>query len=234
MMKNKNILVIGGSSGIGLALVTLLSPDNNVYVASRSSERIDGLKVNYIPFDATKDTIDTSLLPETLDGFVYCPGSINLRPFKGLKIEAFTDDFEINVMGAIKSLKSVLGLLLASTKASSVVFYSTVAVQTGMPFHSSVSASKGAIEGLTRSLAAEFAPKIRVNAIAPSIVDTPLASKFLNNDVKMEKANERHPLGRIGTAKELADVTAFLLGDQSSWMTGRILQIDGGIGNLKT
>ena len=234
MMKNKNILVIGGSSGIGLALVTLLSPDNNVYVASRSSERIDGLKVNYIPFDATKDTIDTSLLPETLDGFVYCPGSINLRPFKGLKIEAFTDDFEINVMGAIKSLKSVLGLLLASTKASSVVFYSTVAVQTGMPFHSSISASKGAIEGLTRSLAAEFAPKIRVNAIAPSIVDTPLASKFLNNDVKMEKANERHPLGRIGTAKELADVTAFLLGDQSSWMTGRILQIDGGIGNLKT
>ena len=234
MMKNKNILVIGGNSGIGLALVTLLSPDNNVYVASRSSERIDGLKVNYIPFDATKDTIDTSLLPETLDGFVYCPGSINLRPFKGLKIEAFTDDFEINVMGAIKSLKSVLGLLLASAKASSVVFYSTVAVQTGMPFHSSVSASKGAIEGLTRSLAAEFAPKIRVNAIAPSIVDTPLASKFLNNDVKMEKANERHPLGRIGTAKELADVTAFLLGDQSSWMTGRILQIDGGIGNLKT
>lgn len=234
MMKNKNILVIGGSSGIGLALVTLLSKDNNVYVASRSSERIDGLKVNYIPFDATKDTIDTSLLPETLDGFVYCPGSINLRPFKGLKIEAFTDDFEINVMGAVKSLKSVLGLLLASTKASSVVFYSTVAVQTGMPFHSSISASKGAIEGLTRSLAAEFAPKIRVNAIAPSIVDTPLASKFLNNDVKMEKANERHPLGRIGTAKELADVTAFLLGDQSSWMTGRILQIDGGIGNLKT
>jgi len=234
MMKNKNILVIGGSSGIGLALVTLLSPDNNVYVASRSSERIDGLKVNYIPFDATKDTIDTSLLPETLDGFVYCPGSINLRPFKGLKIEAFTDDFEINVMGAVKSLKSVLGLLLASTKASSVVFYSTVAVQTGMPFHSSISASKGAIEGLTRSLAAEFAPKIRVNAIAPSIVDTPLASKFLNNDVKMEKANERHPLGRIGTANELADVTAFLLGDQSSWMTGRILQIDGGIGNLKT
>ena len=234
MMKNKNILVIGGNSGIGLALVTLLSPDNNVYVASRSSERIDGLKVNYIPFDATKDTIDTSLLPETLDGFVYCPGSINLRPFKGLKIEAFTDDFEINVLGAIKSLKSVLGLLLASTKASSVVFYSTVAVQTGMPFHSSISASKGAIEGLTRSLAAEFAPKIRVNAIAPSIVDTPLASKFLNNDVKMEKANERHPLGRIGTALELADVTAFLLGDQSSWMTGRILQIDGGIGNLKT
>jgi NAD(P)-dependent dehydrogenase (short-subunit alcohol dehydrogenase family) len=103
-----------------------------------------------------------------------------------------------------------------------------------MPFHSSVSASKGAIEGLTRSLAAEFAPKIRVNAIAPSLVDTPLASKFLNNEMKLEKANERHPLGRVGNAKELAQATAFLLGDESSWMTGRILQLDGGIGNLKT
>jgi NAD(P)-dependent dehydrogenase (short-subunit alcohol dehydrogenase family) len=127
----------------------------------------------------------------------------------------------------------VLNLLNASSNAA-VVFYSTVAVQTGMPFHSSVSASKGAIEGLTRSLAAEFAPKIRVNAIAPSLVDTPLASKFLNNEMKLEKANERHPLGRVGNAKELAQATAFLLGDESSWMTGRILQLDGGIGNLKT
>jgi NAD(P)-dependent dehydrogenase (short-subunit alcohol dehydrogenase family) len=103
-----------------------------------------------------------------------------------------------------------------------------------MPFHSSVAASKGAIEGLTRSLAAEFAPKIRVNAIAPSLVDTPLASKFLNNEAKMDKANERHPLGRVGSAKEIAQATTFLLGEESSWMTGRVLQLDGGIGNLKT
>ena len=114
------------------------------------------------------------------------------------------------------------------------MFFSTVAVQTGMPFHSSVAASKGAIEGLTRSLAAEFAPKIRVNAIAPSIVNTPLASKFLNNDTKIEKANDRHPLGRIGNAREIAQATSFLLGEESSWMTGRVLQLDGGIGNLKT
>ena len=233
MIENKNILIIGGSSGIGLALAELLALKNSVYFASRTNESLLNLDVNYIPFDATTDQLDLSPLPDKLDGFVYCPGSINLRPFKGLKTEAFLSDFKINVIGAVSALKSVLNLLNASSNAA-VVFYSTVAVQTGMPFHSSVSASKGAIEGLTRSLAAEFAPKIRVNAIAPSLVDTPLASKFLNNEMKLEKANERHPLGRVGNAKELAQATAFLLGDESSWMTGRILQLDGGIGNLKT
>jgi NAD(P)-dependent dehydrogenase (short-subunit alcohol dehydrogenase family) len=232
-LNNKNILIIGGSSGIGLALAELLSPSNKIYIASRTSENIAGLDVIHIPFDATTETLDISLLPEKLDGFVYCPGSINLRPFKGLSTEAFEKDFQINVTGAINSLKNVLGQLSASGNAS-VVFFSTVAVQTGMPFHSSVAASKGAIEGLTRSLAAEFAPKIRVNAIAPSIVNTPLASKFLNNDIKIEKANDRHPLGRIGNAKEIAQATSFLLGEESSWMTGRVLQLDGGIGNLKT
>jgi len=233
MIENKNILIIGGSSGIGLALAELLSSTNSVYVASRSHESLSHLDVKHLPFDATTDELDLSVLPENLDGFVYCPGSINLRPFRGLKTEAFTADFEINVIGAVKALKSVLNLLNASTNAA-VVFYSTVAVQTGMPFHSSVAASKGAIEGLTRSLAAEFAPKIRVNAIAPSLVDTPLASKFLNNETKLEKANERHPLGRVGTVEEMAKATAYLLSEDSSWMTGRILQLDGGIGNLKT
>ena len=233
MIKNKNILIIGGSSGIGLALAELLSTENTVFIASRSNENLSGLDINHLPFDATNESLDTSLLPEQLDGFVYCPGSINLRPFKGLSAEAFEKDFQINVIGAINSLKSVLSHLSASGNAS-VVFFSTVAVQTGMPFHSSVAASKGAIEGLTRSLAAEFAPKIRVNAIAPSLVDTPLASKFLNNDAKKEKANERHPLGRIGSAKEIAQAAIFLLGEESSWMTGRVLQLDGGIGNLKT
>jgi len=233
MIKEKNILIIGGTSGIGLALVELISATNNVFVASRSNDSIANLDVQHIPFDATTDILDVSLLPEHLDGFVYCPGSINLRPFRGLSAEAFEKDFQINVLGAVNSLKAVLGLLGASENPS-VVFFSTVAVQTGMPFHSSVAASKGAIEGLVRSLAAEFAPKIRVNAIAPSLVNTPLASKFLNNETKMEKANERHPLGRIGSAVEIAQSTAFLLGEESSWMTGRVLQLDGGIGNLKT
>ncbi len=232
-MRDKNILIIGGSSGIGLALAELLAPHNNIIVASRTAESIAGLDVKHISYDATQDDLDTSLLPEVLHGFVYCPGSINLRPFKGLKLDAFQSDFEINLLGAVRSLKSMLNQLSASGNAS-VVFFSTVAVQTGMPFHSSVAASKGAIEGLTRSLAAEFAPKIRVNAIAPSLVDTPMASKFLNNEVKIEKANERHPLGRVGNAKEMAQASAFLLGEESSWMTGKILQLDGGIGNLKS
>lgn len=232
MIKNKNILIIGGSSGIGLALAEHLAPQNKVFIASRSGNAVQHLDIQHINFDATQDDLDTNQLPDELHGFIYCPGSINLRPFKGLKLEAFQSDFEINVLGAIRSLKSVLTHLSASGNAA-IVLYSTVAVQTGMPFHSSVAASKGALEGLTRSLAAEFAPKIRVNAIAPSLVNTPLASKFLNNEAKMDKANERHPLGRVGTAKEIAQATTFLLGEESSWMTGRVLQLDGGIGNLK-
>ena len=233
MIKDKNILIIGGSSGIGLALAEILSTSNSVFVASRSNENLSSLDLTHLPYDATSAELDTSVLPDELNGFVYCPGSINLRPFKGLSTEAFEKDFQINVTGAINSLKSVLSRLSASGNAS-VVFFSTVAVQTGMPFHSSVAASKGALEGLTRSLAAEFAPKIRVNAIAPSLVNTPLASKFLNNESKIEKANERHPLGRIGNPKEIAQAAGFLLGPESSWMTGRVLQLDGGIGNLKT
>ena len=230
---NKNILIIGGTSGIGKALVELLQDSNQLFVANRTSEGLDTGKVTYIPFDATSDVLDTTQLPDQLDGFVYCPGSINLRPFKGLKPETFQKDFEINVLGAVKSLQTVLKNLLHSPQAS-IVFFSTVAVQTGMPFHASVAAAKGAIEGLTKSLAAEYAPKFRVNAIAPSLTKTPLADKFLNNETKLEKANERHPLKFVGSAQDLANSAKFLLSDESQWMTGQILHVDGGIGNLKT
>ena len=229
----KNILIIGGSSGIGRALVDILAPAHNVYVASRSDESLNNTGVNYLAFDALSDALDVSALPEQLDGYVYCPGSINLRPFRGLKPETFQQDFDINVVGAVKSLQTVLPLLQKSD-AASLVFFSTVAVQTGMPFHASVAAAKGAIEGLTRSLAAEYAPKFRVNCIAPSLTQTPLADKFLNNEAKLEKAQARHPLQQVGSAKNIAQMAAFLLGEESQWMTGQILHVDGGIGDLKT
>ena len=229
-MKN-NILLIGGSSGIGLATAKLLSQNHEVYIASRSSDSLTGLDIHYLPFDVTTDDLSELDLPSELSGLVYCPGSINLRPFKGLKPEAFEADFQINVMGFVKSLQAVLPKL---TTNSSVVLYSTVAVKVGMPFHASVAASKGALEGLGKSLAAELAPKTRVNVIAPSITNTPLADRFLNNEAKMEKSAQRHPLKRVGEADDIAAMTRFLLSDDSSWMTGQILGLDGGMSTLNT
>lgn len=227
----KNILLIGGSSGIGLATAKLLTESHEVYIASRSSDSLTGLDIHHLPFDVTTDDLSTLDLPAELSGLVYCPGSINLRPFKGLKPEAFEADFQINVMGFVKSLQAVLPKL---TTNSSVVLYSTVAVKVGMPFHASVAASKGALEGLGKSLAAELAPKTRVNIIAPSITNTPLADRFLNNEAKMEKSAQRHPLKRVGEADDIAAMTRFLLSDDSSWMTGQILGLDGGMSTLNT
>jgi len=227
----KNILLIGGSSGIGLATAKLLTQNHEVYIASRSSDSLTGLDIHHLPFDVTNDDLSTLDLPAELSGLVYCPGSINLRPFKGLKPEAFEADFQINVMGFVKSLQAVLPKL---TTNSSVVLYSTVAVKVGMPFHASVAASKGALEGLGKSLAAELAPKTRVNVIAPSITNTPLADRFLNNEAKMEKSAQRHPLKRIGEADDIAAMTRFLLSNDSSWMTGQILGLDGGMSTLNT
>ena len=227
----KNILIIGGSSGISAAVAQIcLEQGNTVYTACRNPPEMPG--VHHIPYDVLDPQASLEGLPEHLDGFVYAPGSINLRPFRALKPEAFAADFEINTMGMIRSLQSVLPKLLNSTQAS-IVTYSTVAVQQGMPFHASVAVAKGALEGLTRSLAAEYAPKIRVNAIAPSLTNTPLAGKLLSSDEKIEKMNERHPLKRVGTPHDIAQCTYFLLSDASSWMTGQVMGLDGGMGALK-
>ena len=158
----RNILLIGGSYGIGFELAKELQVKNNVFIASRTNEELVNLKVTHIPFDASIDTIDTSKLPEVIDGLVYLPGSINLRPFKGLKIEAFENDLQINFIGLVKVIQAVLPNLLASEQ-SSIVLFSSVAASMGMPFHTSVAASKGAIEGFAKALAAEYAPKIRVS-----------------------------------------------------------------------
>ena len=229
----KNILFIGGSTGIGLETIKLLHEKCNLIVASRTNENLENLNVKHLKFDVLNDELDLNEIPEILDGFVYCPGSINLRPFRGLKINTFQDDLNINFLSMVKILQQVLNNLKKS-ECSSIVLYSTVAVKIGMPFHSSISASKGAIEGFAKSLAAEFAPDIRVNVIAPSLTDTPLASRFLNNDLKKEKVGHRHPLKRHGNAIDIANSTAFLLSEESSWLTGQILGVDGGMSTLNT
>ena len=227
----KNILLIGGSYGIGLEIAKELHTENNVFVASRTDENLDNLNVTHIPFDATTDAIDTSKLPSVIDGLVYCPGSINLRPFRGLKLETFESDMHINFFSMVKVIQSVLPQLTASEQ-SSIVLFSTVAVKMGMPFHTSVAAAKGAIEGFSKALAAEYAPKIRVNVIAPSLTDTPLAEKFLSNEEKREKSAQRHPLKRFGTTKDVAQMANFLLSEKTSWISGQIFHVDGGMSSL--
>jgi 3-oxoacyl-[acyl-carrier protein] reductase len=227
----KNILLIGGSYGIGLAIAKELQYENKVFVASRTNEKIAEMHVTHIQFDATTDTLDTSKLPEVIDGLVYCPGSINLRPFRGLKPEAFEQDLQINFISLVKVIQSVLPNLTASNQ-SSIVLFSSVAASMGMPFHTSVAAAKGAIEGFAKAFAAEYAPKIRVNVIAPSLTDTPLAEKFLSNDDKKEKSAQRHPLKRVGTSEDMAQMASFLLSEKSSWISGQILHVDGGMSTL--
>lgn len=230
---NKQILIAGGNSGIGLELVRLLeSQGDHVTCALRNPESLAGHPgVQTVHFDATEPEVGFPT-PDRLDGFVYCPGTIRLKPFTRLSDEDFTNDFEINVLGAIRLLRHLLPALKKGTDPS-VVLFSTVAVQTGLPFHASIGAAKGAIEGLTRSLAAELAPKIRVNAIAPSLTDTPLAGGLLESDDKRRASAERHPLKRIGQPGDFAALTAFLLGDSSVFASGQIFKMDGGLSSLK-
>lgn len=228
----KHIGIIGDSRGIGKALRDmLLAEGHHVYGVSRSGGSVHP-NHHHIATDAVASAVDFSEYTEVLDGLVYCPGTINLKPFRGLKEEDIMNDLKVNYVGAFMNVQNNLKLLKKSQHPS-VVLFSTVAVQTGMAFHASIASAKAAVEGLTRSLAAELAPSIRVNCIAPSLTDTSLAEGLLNNDKKREAANERHPLKRIGSAEELAASAAYLLGDHSSWMTGQILHLDGGMSAIR-
>lgn len=228
----KNILLVGGSYGIGKALAQLLAAENQVWIASRTASDLP-LGVTHLPFDATTDRLEISKLPKMLHGFVYCPGNIDLKPFRALKPEDFARAFEISVLHMIRHLQEVLPLLKNSENAS-VVLFSTVAVAQGMPFHTSVSTAKGALEGFAKAFAAEHAPGIRANVIAPSLTDTPLAQKWLSSEDKIEKAAQRHPLKRVGKAEDIAQSAAFLLSNQASWITGQVWAVDGGLSTLKT
>lgn len=229
-----NILVIGAGTGIGLELVKSLKNTTNVFAVSRSfSEELNNTGVPVIWEDALTTTLNENFLPEVLHGVVYCPGSISLKPFNRFTLDDFENDFRQNVLGAVRILQQVLPNLKKANGAG-VVLFSTVASKLGMPFHASIATSKAAVEGLTKSLAAEWAAsKIRVNALALSLTDTQLASGLLNTPEKREAAAKRHPLQEIGNPEKIASLVSFLLSENGDWITGQIIGVDGGLGSVK-
>lgn len=234
---DQNILVVGGRTGIGRRIVErLLEGQAKVWSASRaSSEELIEAGVRHVTVDVTADDMAAlqEALPETLHGFVYCPGTINLKPFQSLKDEDFRSDFDLNLMGAVKTLR-VSQKSLKKAGGAAVVMFSTAAARAGMSYHASVVAAKGAVEGLAISLAAEWArDKIRVNVVAPSLTDTPLAGRLLSTDERRQAAMERHPLKRYGTPDDIAAAVVFLLSGEAGWITGQILAVDGGISSLR-
>jgi NAD(P)-dependent dehydrogenase (short-subunit alcohol dehydrogenase family) len=229
---SKHIAVIGGTSGIGRATVAQLQAEGHfVHAACRSPEKLADLGIVAQAFDAAAP--GSLAWPDRLDGFVYFPGSISLRPFHRLTAEDFQRDLQVNLFGAVAALQSALPALKASGNAS-VVLFSTVAVAQGMPMHASIAAAKGAVEALAKSLAAEWAPAIRVNVVAPSLTDTPLAGALLNSDLKKDAAAKRHPLQQVGRSEDLAALVAHLLSGHARFMTGQVLHVDGGLSSVRT
>ena len=221
-------LIVGANSAIGQVVSDQLAEQGHQVLTTTRSTPQPG----QIFFDAS--TTDSFEFEETsLDGLVYMPGTINLKPFARLSIEDFLTDFQINLVGAVKVIQKALPALKKQPKAS-IVLYSTVAVFKGLPYHTSIAAAKGAVEGFARSLASELAPKIRVNVVAPSLTDTPLAAKLLSNDQRRAASAERHPLKRIGEPHDIAAMTTFLLTEKSDWITGQVFGVDGGMSSIST
>jgi 3-oxoacyl-[acyl-carrier protein] reductase len=229
----KTYAIIGGSSTIAQTLIKSQENQNvNLLVYSRSENLFPTQSnVNWQQFNILEDEFNPEMIPASIDALVYFPGTINLKPFQTLKTEDFQHDLEINFFGAVKAIKAFYRPLRKSGNGS-IVLFSTVAAKVGMPYHASIASAKAAIEGLTRSLAAEFAPHVRVNCIAPSLTETQMASKLLSTEERKNSIAQRNPLKRIGQPEELAAMVEFLAGDKSAWITGQIIGVDGGMSTL--
>ena len=223
------VLIVGGSKGIGRATLALLLETYEVVNMSRTAPDITHNQLEHHALDVLSDEIPKI---DGVNKIIYCPGSINLKPITSLKEDDFLEDFKINVLGAVRVIKTY-ARNLKRAKNASIVLFSSVAVRQGMPFHSSVAVAKAGVEGLTKSLAAEMAPNVRVNCIAPSMTDTPLASAILKNEQAIERIQERHPLKRIMEAEDIAKMAVFLISEDARAMTGQVVGIDAGMGALK-
>lgn len=225
----KTVVVIGGSKGIGKAIINTLVESHQIINISRTAPESQHDNLTHYNCDVLTDDLPEI---EVIDGLVYCPGSINLKPVSRLSLDDFRADFEINVLGAVKAIQKYLPQLKKGENPS-ILLFSTVAAKLGMPFHASVATSKSGVEGLVKSLGAELAPKIRVNAIAPTVTDTELASKLLRNEKMIENITERHPLKKFLNPEEVAGMAEFLLSEKAASLSGQIFEMDCGIVSFK-
>lgn len=221
----KTIVVIGGSYGIGEAIIKNTIEHSNIINISRTAPTFSHSNLKHYSCDILENPLPEL---EAIDTLIYCPGSINLKPIGNLSESDFENDFKINVIGAVKAIKFYL-LNLKRSQNASILLFSSVATFLGMPFHASVASAKGAVEGLTKSLAAELAPKIRVNAIAPTITNTPLAKKILRNDSIKSSLADKHPLKHYLDPTDIASLAAYLISNNARSITGQIIKIDAGL-----
>lgn len=223
------ILIIGGSKGIGNAILQQQLENNQVYNISRSSPEISHPNLVHFSIDVLQDELPDI---DAIDSLIYCPGSINLKPILNLSIEDFRNDFEINVIGAVKVIQKYLPALKKAKKPS-IVLFSTVAAKLGMPFHASIATSKAGVEGLVKSLGAELASVVRINAIAPTITETSLSASILRNDRMKENMIERHPMKNYLKPEEVAQMANYLISENAGSISGQIFEMDYGLVSFK-
>ena len=222
----RNYIIAGANSSIARSIIHKINDDQiNIFCLSRGDLELNKNNLYQLRINVVEDDLPENFLPETIHGAIYMPGTINLKPFKRFKYQDFQKDWSINVGGATRFFQWVLPRM---SHKSAALMFSSLAVQTGMPFHASVAMAKGAIEGLTRSLAAEYAPKIRFNALALSLTHSKMSDRFVNTDEKLERSRDRHPVQEIGNPDDIAELATFLLSEKASFITGQNIAVDGG------